>query len=98
MEKKTFKIELADGTQLENVTINGNCYIFRGSIGDEVLSDDNLTDVTIGDEKHTNMVCTNKWTEGDDTWFIIRDKSQQELDRMALEAKVDFLMAMQGVE
>lgn len=98
MEKKTFKIELADGTQLENVTINGNCYIFRGSIGDEALSDDNLTDVTIGDEKHTSMVCTNKWTEGDDTWFILRDKTQQELDRMALEAKVDFLMAMQGVE
>jgi hypothetical protein len=57
-----------------------------------------LTDVTIGDEKHTNMLCTNKWTEGDDTWFILRDKTQQELDQMALEAKVDFLMAMQGVE
>ena len=98
MEKRTFTIKLADGSCFNNVTENGNCFISKTPITHEQLSDDKLLEVDIGGEVHHNMICTNLWTERDgSTWFIIRDKTEDELKALEINAKLDFLMAMQGV-
>ena len=98
METKTFTIKVADGTRFTNVTMNGNCFIFRGAISDDLLCDENLLEVTINGEVHENMTCTNKWEEDGSTWFILRDKTEDELKEMEINARIEFLMAIQGVE
>lgn len=99
MEKRTFTIKLADGSSLNNITENGNCFISKTPVTRKQLSDDNLLEVDVGGEIHHNMVCTNLWTDPQDgsTWFIIRDKTEAELKELEINAKIDFLMAMQGV-
>ena len=99
MEERTFTIKLADDTSFDNLALNGNCFISETPITREQLSDDKLLEVDINGEKHHNMVCTNLWTDENDgsTWFIIRDKTEDELKALEINAKLDFLMAMQGV-
>lgn len=46
MEKRTFKITLADGTALEGLTLNGNNYISDKKVTEDVFRD-NLSKVTI---------------------------------------------------
>ena len=43
------------------------------------------------------MTCDNIWEEDGKTWFILRDKTAAELKELEIDAKIDFLMAMQGV-
>ena len=58
MEKRTFKITLADGTALEGLTLNGNNYISDKKVTEDVFRD-NLSKVTIegpdGAQEHENM-------------------------------------------
>ena len=97
MEKGTFTITLADGTQLFNLMENGNCFISKDQIDADLLDDENLLEVDIDGVRHENMTCTNLWEEDGDTWFILRDKTEAELKELEIDAKIDFLMAMQGV-
>ncbi len=97
MEKGTFTITLADGTQLLNLKENGNCIISKDQIDADLLDDENLLEVDIGGVQHENMTCTNLWEENSETWFILRDKTEAELKELEIDAKIDFLMAMQGV-
>ena len=97
MEKGTFTITLADGTQLHNLTENGNCTISAEAVDEDLLEDENLLEVDIDGEIHQNMTCDNIWEEDGKTWFILRDKTAAELKELEIDAKIDFLMAMQGV-
>ena len=97
MEKGTFTITLADGTQLHNLTENGNCIISPDSVDEDLLEDENLLEVDVNGEQHQNMTCDNIWEEDGKTWFILRDKTAAELKELEIDAKIDFLMAMQGV-
>lgn len=95
MEEK-IKITLANGTQID-VMVNGNCYISDVPIDATELSDDNLLIVDVDGTKYENVTCSNYWEEGNKFWFILRTKTVEELKELALNAKIEFLMAMQGV-
>ena len=76
-----YKITLADGTVLKNLELNGNNYIAEGVIDDAVFKD-NLATVTITDGKTTetyeDMVVVINRVDGGRSWFVLREKSEQE--------------------
>lgn len=84
-----YKITLADGTVLDNLELNGNNFISDTLIDDSVFIG-NLTSVTIeGDESketHTNMKLTANRVMAGKQWFILSDKSEDELWRDSIEA------------
>nr|DAG31485.1 MAG TPA: hypothetical protein [Caudoviricetes sp.] len=98
-QKEKFTIILADGTRLINLTMNGNNFIADHVIADEVLSADNLIGVTINDEYHDQMVLDGKTdVDGENTWFILRDMTAEELKDLDIAAKLDYLAMEMGVE
>ena len=77
--------------------MNGNCFISNTEIEEYKLTDDNLLTVTINEETYENMTGDNLWEDNGEWWFILREKTKEELKELELNAKIEFLMAMQGV-
>lgn len=98
MEKeRKSTITLADGTQLIDLELNGNCYISNVEVTKEQLADDNLVTVDVDGIVRNNVICTNLWESDGKWWFVIRERTTEELKELELNAKIEFLMAMQGV-
>ena len=76
-----YKITLNDGTTLDNLELNGNNFIAEGVIDDSVFAD-NLAAVTITDgtttDNYTDMVLVSNRVDGGRSWFILREKTEQE--------------------
>ena len=101
MEEK-FTIEMADGTRLIDLQLNGNNYIANFIIPEEVFAEENLCGVTLNGEYHEQMVLDGRSDvrDGDkeQTWFILRDMNAQELKDLDIAAKLDYLAMEMGVE
>lgn len=80
-----YKIKLADGTELDNLTLNGNNFISESVISDEVFSNDNLKTVIITDEngstEYRNMKLLQNKVQGGQSWFILAEKTKGELEK-----------------
>ena len=76
-----YKITLSDGTQLENLTLNGNNYIAQGEIADSVF-EDKLGTVKIFDgeseEVCTDMVLLSNIVRDGKSWLVLGQKSEQQ--------------------
>ena len=76
-----YTITLHDGTMLNNLELNGNNFIAEGVIEDSVFTD-NLATVSINDgnttETYTDMVLVINRVDGGRSWFVLREKSEQE--------------------
>ena len=76
-----YKITLSDGTQLENLTLNGNNYIAQGEIADSVF-EDKLDTVKIfngeNEEVCTGMVLLSNIVRDGKSWFVLGQKSEQQ--------------------
>lgn len=79
-----YTIQLANGTRLENLTLNGNNYVSESIIEDSVFKG-NLGTVTITDneagisETHKDMVLIqNTSYDGEHSYFILGDPSEEE--------------------
>lgn len=76
-----YTITLNDGTKLNNLELNGNNFIAEGVIEDSVFTD-NLATVSINDgnttETYTDMVLVINRVDGGRSWFVLREKSEQE--------------------
>lgn len=76
-----YTITLHDGTKLNNLELNGNNFIAEGVIEDSVFTD-NLATVSINDgnttETYTDMVLVINRVDGGRSWFVLREKSEQE--------------------
>lgn len=77
-----YKITLEDGSVLDGLELNGNCYISDENIS-ETLFTGNLGTVEVFDgentEVHHNMVINRLWVDGGKTWIALGEKSQQEI-------------------
>lgn len=82
-----YKIELADGTILDNLALNGNNYISNEIIPDSVFLE-NLSIVKIINNgetvEHTNMKLIQNMVVDNKSWFIIEPKSDDELEKEML--------------
>lgn len=81
MEEDT--IQLADGTVL-NLRLNGTEYESDTQIADEVLSKDNLSNVTINGVSKGKMKLNSKYPYKDGTRFSLRELTSEEetIDRL----------------
>ncbi len=95
MEKVT--IELFDGTKLEDLEVNGNNYIAKKEINSNVFAPENLVTVKINGEEHQNMVLVQNMIVDGVSWFILRERTDAEVQAMEMNAKIDLLMSLQGV-
>lgn len=88
MEK--IKIALSDDTVLK-VEVNGNNYISKTAIS-EATFEDNLSEVVIDGVTYENMVLVQLVEHEDGTyWFILREKTAQEIENEKLRSDIEFL-------
>ena len=86
-----YTVVLQDGTALENLTLNGNNFISDTLIDDSVFVD-NLDTVTINNGETTQMyenmkLIANQVFEGK-SWFIIEQKTPQDIEKERLEKEL----------
>ena len=74
---KKSKVQLADGTVL-SLKLNGTEYESDTSIADEVLSEENLSNVTIDDVNKGKMKLNSKYPYNGGTRFSIRELTPEE--------------------
>lgn len=101
MDEKIYTITLEDGTQIENLRMNGNNFISQEQIDPEIF-DGNLGEVTINDgendELHENMGLVQVTQMGDEYWFVLRDVPASEIANAKLRSDLDYLAMMTDVE
>ena len=85
MEKS--KVQLADGTVL-SLRLNGTEYESNTSIADEVLSEENLSNVTIDDVNKGKMKLNSKYPFGSGTRFSLREMTEDEKTIERLNAEL----------
>lgn len=86
-----YTIILQDGTELKNLELNGNNFISEEIIDDSEF-ENNLATVVITDGvetySYTDMVLVNNRIDGGKTWFILREKTEQEKKEEAEEREI----------
>lgn len=101
MDDKIYTITLKDGTQIENLRMNGNNFISQEQINHEIF-DGNLGEVTINDgendEVHENMGLVQVTQMGDEYWFVLIDIPASEIANEKLRSDLDYLAMMTDVE
>lgn len=106
MEESTYSIELADGTVINGLTLNGNNFVSLAPV-DPAIFANNLHPVVItetpveGDpvvEEHEYMDLVQVSKMGNEHWFILRDILDGELDNIKIRADVDFIAMMTDIE
>ena len=81
------KVQLADGTVL-SVKLNGTEYESDTSIADEVLSEENLLNVTIDGTNKGKMKLNSKYPFGGGTRFSLREMTEDEKTIERLNAEL----------
>lgn len=74
-------IFLSDGTEINNLTVNGTCLISDVDVADELLTDEKLQTITINNVEYKNITLARKWIDENKTWIALREKTQSELDK-----------------
>ena len=95
------KIILNNGNTVENLTLNGNNYI-----SDEIISDDIFTDglsiVTVVDgdisTEYKNMKLIQNIVLDGKSWFILAEKTQEEILKERLKSTEDVLMILMDLQ
>ena len=90
-------IELKNGLVIEYV-LNGNNYITQQEIKESDLSDLNLIGVKIDGVEYSDLTCCNFFKDEDGTHIIFRQYSHEEIERQKLNAKIEYLAMMGGIE
>ena len=93
-EDAVYTVDLGNGTMLENVTMNGNNYVYNGEISSETF--DGIETVTVSNDdtehvttfNHAKLVALNEYPEG--WYFVLGEYSEKELKEAAREAQIMF--------
>lgn len=102
MNEKIYFITLSDGTVINNLVKNGDNFISRTEIQEDIF-EDNMSIVKINDgeneEVHSNMALT-QITHPNQTewWFVLRDLTAQELLMRQLTSNIEYIAMMTDVE
>lgn len=91
------KMILADGTELSDLSLNGNNYVSKTEITEDIF-EDNLETVTIEDEEETtelhNAELVYVKTFGDEWWFVLKELSDAELKELSNDAQIFYTAVM----
>ncbi len=84
-----YVVKLADGTELKNLELNGNNFISDTIIDSEIFKD-NLETVFIANEEgsttYSDMKLIQNKVYGTQSWFILAEKTKDEIDKEQQEA------------
>ena len=103
--EKTWKITLADGTQLENLRLNGNNFIsdtkitadiFNGNLSKVVIEGIEDGKESVQEYEHMELVQIVHYEDG--YYFVLRELSQDELDKIKTQADIEFLAMMSDID
>ena len=101
MDEKKYSVTLADGTVLEDLTLNGNNYVSKVPI-DKTIFDGNCYSVTVSDgeqeETQENMECVQVTQMGEEFWFVLRKLSEEELTNAKIRSDIEYIALMCDVE
>ncbi len=101
MDEKNYKITLADGTELSNLTMNGNNFISEATI-DPGIFQSNCSPVVISDgehdETHENMEQVQVTEVNGQSWFVLRDMTPKELEQAKIKSDIEYLAMMCDVD
>lgn len=102
MEDKRYKITLSDGTVIDNLRLNGNNFISNDTITENMflgkLNHVEITDNENNTETHENMELVQVTQYANEYWFILRDISSEELEKIKQRADLEYIAMMTGVE
>lgn len=95
-----YSVTLSDGTKLDNLALNGNNFVssaklteadFKGKMSKVTITDDN------GEAKdYTDMVLAQVAQMGDESWFILGEKAQDDVSKLQAEVAALTDIIMQG--
>ncbi len=102
--EKSFKITLADGTQLKNLKLSGNNYISKVKITEDDFKDklskitiENETDKTSEELEHMELVQILDY--GDKGYyFVLRQLSADEIDKLKMQGDIEYLAMMTNTD
>lgn len=101
MDEKIYKIVLADGTEIENLALNGNNFISKTAI-QSALFEGNCSPVIISDgthdEQHDVMELVQITEMNGEYWFVLRDVPEEELSKIKMQSDIEYVAMMTGVE
>lgn len=101
MEDKKYSITLSDGTVINNLSKNGDNYISESELTDDIFAG-NCSPVIISDgeitETHDHMELVQITPVGNDYWFVLRDFTNDELERIKLRSDIEYISMMAGIE
>lgn len=93
-----YSITLSDGTKLDNLALNGNNFVSSTKLTEDDFKN-KLSKVTITDDdgkakNYTDMVLVQVTQMGDETWFILGEKTQDDLSKLrdAVAALTNIIM------
>lgn len=95
-----YSVTLSDGTKLDNLALNGNNFVSSTKLTEADFKD-KLSKVTITDDDgqtkdYTDMVLVQVTQVGDETWFILGEKVQDDLSKLKDAVATLTDMIMQG--
>ncbi len=103
--EKSWKITLADGTKLENLSLNGNNFVsetevtedtFKGKLS-KVLFEGTVDGEDFKQEcNYMELVQIAHYKDG--YYFVLRELSQEELEKMKTKADIEYLAMMTDVD
>ena len=102
-----FTVILSDGTQLTNLELNGNNFISDNAITEETFSGRLSRVIITGDPEedecrligeHENMALVRVQERDGKSWFILRDMSHDELEKLKDRSNIDYLAMMTGID
>ena len=100
-EEKLYTVTLSDGSVLSDLKLNGNNYISTEPVSADVFID-NCDPVVISDgdveETHDHMALIYAQQIGDEYWFVLRDRTADELARLKMQSDIEYLAMMTDVE
>lgn len=101
-----WKITLADETVIENLTLNGNNFVseveitentFKNNLSKVIIEGINEEGQTVKEEhKHMELVQIVKYDDG--YYFVLRDLSQDEINKMKMQADIEYLAMMSDID
>lgn len=101
MNEKKYTIILADGTEISNLSKNGDNYVSTAPISREIF-EDNLSSVTISDGETTvekeNMELVQITQMGEEYWFVLGEITAAELRLRRMESNLEYVAMMGDIE
>ncbi len=103
--EKSWKITLADGTQLKDLRLNGNNFISETKITEKDFKG-KLTKVIFEgkvEEKNFKQVCNNMELVQiahyeDGYYFVLREIPREEIEKLKMQSDIEYIAMMSNID